>query len=106
MTTKIKKRHTVWVHIDRDQATRIAVFAAQNPLFEISVSIKSDEQHTCKTQFQAWTEDHAEMTKKVILLITNALADISNIPIWLTTTNPTRVEIIGNRICVSDNIKE
>lgn len=73
MTTKIKKRHTVWVHIDRDKATKIAAFAAQNPLFELSVSLKSDDQHACKTQFQAWTEDHAEMTKKAILLISNAL---------------------------------
>ena len=73
MTQKIKTRHTVLVHLDKDKASRIAQFATINPLYEIAVTIKNNDEVLCKTQFQAWAEDHAEMTKRAILLISNAL---------------------------------
>lgn len=73
MTTKIKKRHTVLVNLDREKAVKIATFSAQNPIYEIAVSIKSSDETLPKVQFQGWAEDHAELTKKSILLISNAL---------------------------------
>ena len=73
MTTKIKKRHTICLNIDRDKAARIAAFAATSPIYELSVSFKSDDDILPKVQFQGWAEDHPELTKKIILLITSAL---------------------------------